>query len=298
MPFSEQSARVPANFTGKQYVTVIALNNAMQPSEAVCSDGITRDLSPPEIRNLTLQHGRWSESIICSQTDVFLLESNLKKVKLQNTKSCQQVCQSIFETPTIFDILPLNPKTKNDTNVFEFLCERLNHYTNDTIVYLPNDHLYLQWDLLETGSQVNDYYVGIGYDVTENVSPSIAYMSTEGKTFFKMHHDGIGSHELFYIFIKVTNKAGLDNIYTFGPVLIDQTPPLNTTLSNVFIKNDQIIFGWEDTTFYDDEQTETIDQIYFQIGTLYYSLVFFLFHLFKICGFNLNLRTNPATSSN
>ena len=273
MPYSEQSIRVPANFTGKRYVTVIALNNAMEPSEAVCSDGITRDLSLPEIRNLSLQHGRWSQSIVCSETDVFLLESDLKKVKLQNTNSCKRLCQSVSETPTITDLLPLNPETKNDKNVSDFLCGRVHLYTNQTIVYLPNDHLYLQWDLLETVSQVNDYYVGIGYDVTEYGSPVIAYMSTERKNHFKMRHDGIGSNELFYIFIKVSSKAGLDNIYTFGPVLIDQTPPLGTTLQRVSIENDQIVFGWEDTTFYDEEQTEQIDLIFFQIGTMFYLFV-------------------------
>jgi len=268
MPFSEQSIRIPANFTGKRFVTVIALNNAMEPSEAVCSDGITRDLSPPEIRNLTLQHGRWSESIMCTKTGIFLLESNLQKVKLRNTTSCNLRCLSVSETPKVDELLPLSTEKKNDTSVSDFLCENFHRYKNDTVVYLPNDHLYIQWDILETGSQVSDFYVGIGYDVSEYGSPAIAYMSTERKPYFKMRHDGIGSNELFYIFIKVTNKAALANIYTFGPVLIDQTPPLNDTLPNVLIENDQIIFGWEDTTFYDEEQTEQIDQIYFQIGTL------------------------------
>jgi len=59
----------------------------------------------------------------------------------------------------------------------------------------------------------------------------------------------------------------LDNFYTFGPILIDQTPPLNKILPNVIVEKDQIVFGWDDYTFYDDEQTEQIDQIYFQIGT-------------------------------
>ena len=282
MPSSQQSVRVPANFTGKRHVTVIALNNAMEPSEAVCSDGITRDLSPPEIRNLTLQHGMWSESITCSETNVFLLESNMQKAKLQNTPSCQLRCQSLSKTPTIADLLPLNPETKNDTNVSEFLCKRFQLYKNDTIVYLPNDHIYLQWDLLETGSQVNDYFVGIGHDVTEYESPSIAYMSTDTKTFFKMRHDGIGSNELFYVFIKVTNKAGLNTIYTLGPVLIDQTPPLNKTLPDVFVEKDQLIFGWEDYTFYDDEQTEQIDQIYLQIGTVLVTCVIFFVCCFQM----------------
>ena len=266
LPFSQQSVRIPANFTGKRFVTVIALNNAMESSEAVCSDGITRDLSPPEIRNLTLQHGRWSESILCNKGNVYLLESNLQKVQITNTNSCQQLCQYESEASPLTILLPINYETKNERNVSDFLCEHFHVYRNDTIIYLPNDHLYLQWDVVETGSQINEYYVGIGLDATEKNSPSFGYTSTNKRTIFKKRHDALGSNELFYIFIKVSNKAGLANVYTVGPVLIDQSPPLNRTLPNILIEDDTIIFGWGESTFYDDEQTEQIDQIFFQIG--------------------------------
>ncbi|KAH3708849.1 hypothetical protein DPMN_068308 [Dreissena polymorpha] len=87
LPYQETSVRLLANFTGKSYVTVIALNNAMEASNPVCSDitGITRDKSAPSIRNITLQHATWSESIVCHKGRPHLLQSNLRKVPLHNS---------------------------------------------------------------------------------------------------------------------------------------------------------------------------------------------------------------------
>jgi len=264
-PFTQRSVRIPANFTGKHFVTIIALNNAYEPSEAVCSDGITRDLSPPEIRNLTLQNGAWSETIACSGKDVFLLDTYLRKVKLQRSASCQKLCSLESSSADIVDLIPINPKNNSD-EVSQFYCKTFPVYKNNTIIYLPNDHLYIQWDVVETGSQVDDFYVGIGWDSTEYDSPTIPYVSTNKKTHFKKRHDAIGSNELFYAFLKVVNKAGKENIYSFGPLLIDETPPLHNSLPRVVLENESIVFGWQNTTFYDEEQTEPIDQIFFQIG--------------------------------
>ena len=82
------SIRLTANFTGKMFITIIALNNALAASKVVCSDGITRDLSPPELRNVTLQHGSWSESIICHEGLTWLFHSSLTKLPLHSTDTC------------------------------------------------------------------------------------------------------------------------------------------------------------------------------------------------------------------
>ena len=264
--FPQQSVRVLADFTGQRFVTVIALNNAMEPSKAVCSDGITRDLSPPEVRNITLQHAAWSESIACNGSNVFLLETNFKKVMLQHIEPCRQLCTNNSESTAMIELLPYDTSWTNDTTANNLLCQRLNMYESDKIIYLPNDHLYLQWDVLETGSQVDDFYVGIGIDKTEFASPIIEYVSTSRKTYFKRRHDAIGSNELFYIFLKAVNKAGLENIYTVGPVLIDETAPLYTRQPDVIVNEDNVIIAWNEESFYDDEQTEPIDRITFQIG--------------------------------
>ncbi|WAR31807.1 hypothetical protein MAR_034349, partial [Mya arenaria] len=266
-PFSEESVRIPTTFTGKRFLTVIALNNAMEPSKPVCSDGITRDLSPSEFRNMTLQHGQLSESLICLHGEVYLMQTNMQRAKLHNTSVCRSICAADLESHKVTEIFQIDEIKEKDEDISSFLCEHLPLYTNDTIIYLPNDNIFITWDIEEDGSQIQDFFVGLGFNPTEIESPSIvAYQSTHKKNYFRRKHEGIGSDELFFIFVKVINKAGLERISTIGPVLIDQTPPLNRTLPQVIVESEHIVFGWDSSTFYDEEQTAQIDQIYFQIA--------------------------------
>ncbi|WAR31813.1 hypothetical protein MAR_034355 [Mya arenaria] len=267
LPFSEESVRIPTTFTGKRFVTVIALNNAMEPSRPACSDGITRDISPPEFRNMTLQHGKLSESLLCFHGKVYLMQTNMQRAKLHNTSVCQSVCGADVESHKVTEMYQIDEIKEKDEDISSFLCEHLPLYTNDTLIYLPNDNVFITWDIEEGGSQIDDFFVGLGVSPTEIASPSIReYQSTQKKNYFKRRHEGIGSDEIFYIFVKVINKAGLERIATIGPVLIDQTPPLNRTLPKVIVESEHIVFGWDSNTLYDEEQTAQIDQIYFQIA--------------------------------
>ncbi|WAR31701.1 hypothetical protein MAR_034243 [Mya arenaria] len=267
LPFSEESVRIPTTFTGKRFVTVIALNNAMEPSRPACSDGITRDISPPEFRNMTLQQGKLSESLLCFHGEVYVMQTNMQRAKLHNTSVCQSICGADVESHKITEMYQIDEIKEKDEDISSFLCEHLSLYTNDTLIYLPNDNVFITWDIEEGGSQIDDFFVGLGVSPTEIASPSIReYQSTQKKNYFKRRHEGISSDEIFYIFVKVINKAGLERIATIGPVLIDQTPPLNRTLPKVIVESEHIVFGWDSNTLYDEEQTAQIDQIYFQIA--------------------------------
>lgn len=267
VPFTETSTRIPANFTGKRFITVIALNNAMSPSQPVCSDGITHDASEPELRNITVEHASWQESIACHDGKSWFLKSSMVKVSLKENPYCAQKCKMQAQNYRLIDGLPLEQDEHRDIDVDEFLCRNMPVYDNNTVIYIPNSRIYLNWDLEEKGSQVLDYFVGFGTHSTEVSSPSIlGYKSTNRKTSFQRRHLGVGSNEIFYIFVKVANKAGLDRTYTIGPVLVDETPPLHNHVPDVTIEDDQIIIGWENDTFYDMEQTEQINSIFFQFG--------------------------------
>ncbi|XP_053376618.1 uncharacterized protein LOC123534121 [Mercenaria mercenaria] len=264
--YSETSIRIPANFTGKRFVSIIALNNAMDPSKCVCSDGVTRDTSPPEPRNISLQHSTWSESIACFAGNTWLLHSSVSKVLLHNTSTCFDLCSHSFHDDSIVSAFLVRDE-KIDSDISDFLCQTLPKYNNNTVIYLPNDHIYLSWDVDETISQLEDFFVGIGYDPTEWKSPHIDdYKSTARKKNFKRRHEGIGSNSLFYIFLKIVNKAGLEKVTTLGPVLIDETPPLKRGIPEVNIVGENVVIGWENDTFYDMEQLEQIKSVFFQFG--------------------------------
>ena len=267
---SENILKMPANFTGKRFASVIALNNAMGPSDAVCSDGIIKDVTPPEINNLTIKNAEWQESIYCHENETWLLQSNLRKLRLYNTQNCSPAC--IFEiNHRLIDILPETfnvTHLKNVTNPpTDFLCSKFPVYDTKNIIYLPSDRIVLGWNTVEETSQILDYYVGFGIDPTESDAPGlIDYASTSKKTVFKVNHIGVGTDKEFYLFLKAANTAGLESVVPIGPLLIDETPPRYREIPGVKIDDDNIVIGWEKDTFYDDEQAEQISHILFQIG--------------------------------
>ena len=277
----ENTIRLPANFTGKRYVSVIALNNAMEPSQPACSDGITKDISPPVFHNVRLANAKWAETIYCSEYATFLLRSDLVKVNISGSKGCDRICSKSNNLPFL-ESLPDEGNTEfNSPNksigtvnsdimeVTDFICSNIPLYKGNTLIYVPNDHIFLTWEIKEEFSQIQDFYVGFGQDASESNAPSLLnYVSTNRKSFFKLHHAGLGTDTEFFIFLKGVNKAGLKTVVTVGPVLIDQTPPRFKTVPTVKIEGHSIHIGWENDTFYDDEQMNPINKILFEIGIM------------------------------
>jgi hypothetical protein len=267
--FTDMSVRIPANFTGKRYVSIIALNNAIDLSQAVCSDGITRDLSPPSIRNLTLEHATWSKTIVCHEGRKWLFHSSLTKIQIHNGSTCNDFCKTYPQRNSLASALPKRHIQKNDSDISQSMCGTINWYQNNSIIYLPNNHIKLDWDIEEEESQMADIFVGIGTDPTEFNSPSIrVYKSTLKQNSFTYIHEGIGSDELFYILLKVVNKASLESVSILGPILIDKTPPICREIPKVIIEEEYIVVGWQNDTFYDIEQDGEINSIYFDIGNI------------------------------
>ena len=284
--YPENTLRLSANFTGRRYVSIIALNNAMEPSDVVCSDGISVDASPSKLHDISLDNAKWSESIYCDENTTWLLLSDLTKVKLANTEDCGRKCNLttfwplIDGLPTIISntgnvitvhngTLELNNivNSKNINASSNILCSTFPMYDSSMPIYLPNDRITLRWDVQEEISQIEDIYVGIGTNPSEKDAPGIiGYIPTNKKTTFHINHAGIGTDKEFFLFLKPVNKAGLQIIIPIGPVLIDQTPPRFKSIPEVMIDNGEIIVGWENDTFYDDEQTSQISRIVFQIG--------------------------------
>ena len=275
---SDNTIRFNANFTGKRYVSVLALNNAMEPSDVACSDGITKGNSPPRFLNVSLANAKWVESIYCNDNKTWLLRNDLVKVELHGDENCRQTCATEQQFPFPDSLLSpqlLSVGLANDSMKLlndqyheraDFFCSELPRYNPTNVIYIPNDQLSMQWAVAD-GIQVHDFYVGFGNDASEEDLPGILdYVSTNRMTFFKLHHSGIGTDKEFFVFLKGVNKASIATILTIGPVIIDETPPHIKSAPVVNIEADFIYVGWAKESFDDEEQTEPINQIFFQIG--------------------------------
>ncbi|CAG2202818.1 unnamed protein product [Mytilus edulis] len=221
---------------GKYYVTVIAFNNAMSPSKSACSDGITFDTSVPEIVNVSIKHAQTVESIGCLNGVPWLMKENLSKVKLFGDE-CSNVCTN-KSNDDIFTLLPTTLETMNESNaVSSFLCRILKHYKLNYI-YTPTDLFHISWDVREDHSQIVNAFVGFGRDISEIDSPTVfGYTKTHHLTSYVQHHPGLIGEKQIYIFIKVQNRAGLDQKIWFGPILADETPPVCQDIPKPVIDN-------------------------------------------------------------
>lgn len=263
----ETTVRVQANFTGKRYVTVIAINNAMQSSEPACSDGITRDIDAPTLGNITLQNAKWSPSIYCVNDQAWLFNSELLKMPLSSDTVCMARCSNSSANNGMYEILPVVNSSKAERDLSDFLCQCLPLYNPKTVIYLPNDHISIKWNVEEDKGHIEDYLIGIGKSPGKRSYPEVRkFQSTRGNSHYYINHLGLGSNEEFFIFIKAINKAHLESIFSFGPLLIDETPPLHREMPVISIHSKTVQISWEDGHFYDTEQTEKIDQIVFQFG--------------------------------
>ncbi|KAH3774481.1 hypothetical protein DPMN_175863 [Dreissena polymorpha] len=189
----------------------------------------------------------------------------MDKQPLFNNTACSSICTTNSTISPIADYLQTKLAASTNSDTAEFLCKTLNLYTDQTVIFLPNDYIFMQWDIENGNSQIEDFYVGFGSSPTEREYPNILdYKSSDRKLNFRHQHEAIGSTELFYIFIKAVNKAGITSVATLGPILIDETPPLWRSIPNVSIDGEKVVFGWEAGTFFDEEQTGPINQIVFQ----------------------------------
>ena len=271
--FPDNALEINATFTGKRFVSVVALNNAMEPSNVICSDGISRDISPPpQILNITLEHAKWSYSTYCYENTTWLLRSDLVKVQLPESDEpgCESNSRSLLveALPIALDINEYHPISDMIERSNKTINEILKPYDSNKIIYLPNDMISLQWDVVNAISQIDEFLIGFGRTADERDAPGLVdYVSTHTKRFFEIRHAAVGTDEEFFMFLKALSKAGLETIIPIGPILIDETPPNVKYIPAVTIDAGDMVVGWDVESFSDDQQTEPIDMIKFQIGT-------------------------------
>ncbi|CAC5398105.1 unnamed protein product [Mytilus coruscus] len=249
---------------GKYHVTVIAFNQAMSPSKMACSDGITFDESVPEIVNVSIKHAKTVESIGCYNGVPWLVKQNLSRVKLFGDE-CSKLCtnKSNYDMLNLLPIIQEN--TGEDITVSSFMCRTISCYKQN-IIYTPTDLFQITWGISEDYSQISNAYVGFGKDLSVIDSPNLmAYTKTHHLKNYIQHHPGLIGEKTIFLFIKVQNRAGLEQKIWFGPILADETPPVCQVIPKPVIDNGFVIAQWDTKTFYDTEQTEEIGSVMFRV---------------------------------
>ena len=265
----QTSLKVKSHGSGAYFTTVVAFNNAMEPSIPVCSDGIIFDDTPPNVSDIRVEHLRATEIIGCLQGDAFLILENLTAIPLQDTQKCSNACNTSIEMDLI-SFLPIAYSPGNDTDVADDLCSRLPSYDHNWAMYLPSDKVYMNYKVSDAESQIGDVQIGFAFDPSWFADPDIiGFDSSHTHTRFTRAHTGINRGMAFYIILNAVNKADLSTIIQFGPIIIDETPPFYGGSLKIDIHENFIYCIWNNKTFVEMEERGKISQILFRIGTCF-----------------------------
>lgn len=272
---TEEKCRFKVDADGFYISSIVAYNNAMEPTKVVCSDGIIKDSTAPSIVNVTLRHGKVMEVFACDSYGPWLVRNDLKKVALLPTETCKNRCKSsrISLTKSLPEIIV----NSTDNDVADHLCQNLPEVTENWFIYMPSFNIDISWMSLDANSQIRREEVGIASNPSGMSSPDIVnYRDIHGHTRYHNVHEGIDRGIPFYIMIRTTNKAGLENILPFGPIIIDDTPPkIKKDSLEIYVQNedDTIYCTWDNETFIDPEQKHAVDYVLFKIGTVLFFII-------------------------
>ncbi|XP_013409734.1 uncharacterized protein LOC106173226 [Lingula anatina] len=232
---------------GHYVLSVIAFNNAMEPSEVACSDGIVIDTSPPAIYNVQLTNGRIRDTVVCDGDTIWLLAHNLTKAKLPGREpACVQRC--LRDVPV--SIFP--DKEVNNRTEINKMCKEIQNISFE--IALPNDAVNLLWKAYDKESQIYDFEIGISSSNGNILNPDIVgFHSTHNHTYFKRTHSGLGDTSRFFFVIKATNKAGLSDVTSLGPIRLYELPPMFVGKPTVGILDSSVMVIWGKDQLIDDK---------------------------------------------
>ena len=182
---------------GIYFLSVIAFNNALDPSEAACSSGIIVDRSAPKLKHIHLPAAHTQSSIACSHNNsIWHITPSFTAQPLPYVAECQHHCHKTVDVSIFYQEIHWS---NNRTIIFppeqrsKELCYLLPTYQPEQTIFLATDNLELAWQFEEPESQVNDFFVGLSSNRDNSMIPDIIdYKTTHNKTHFKCSHCGIG----------------------------------------------------------------------------------------------------------
>ena len=228
--------------TGRSHwvVSAVVINNVMELSEVICSDGVTADPTPTVITEVLVRGASVKEGIGCFNGSAWIIWQNRTKQLIPEGYACDALCAST-DMP---ELLAMRTVPGNLTARAEELCDIFGLY-EEAGLSLSRDTLQMEWDFIEDGGQVNRFDVGVSRTAGNTAAPDlIGYLGSHSKFHIVMRHPAFGHGSIVFIQLKVENKAGLTAVETIGPVYIDETSPDTSGDPTVTVTTETVCLSW------------------------------------------------------
>ncbi|XP_076085327.1 uncharacterized protein LOC143056126 [Mytilus galloprovincialis] len=252
------------NGDGTYYFTVVAYNRALDPSEPVCSDGVTIDSSVPGVKEVVVTDSIITGGLVKDQYTLkyyIIGPERIRRLIPNPTADCITKATALNCT----DIFPLM-RTNNgsivevDSNVF---CS--NSSSSPSVIGLTlfkSSLLEMSWVPLDIPAKVFDYEVGFSSTPGSAAPDIMAFKSTKQHAHVRVMHTNIPDGSQFFIIIKTISKSNVEGITTLGPCFMDTTPPQIVGGSGIFtvqLLGDYLVTTWPGAAVSDSEELFTLD---------------------------------------
>jgi hypothetical protein len=237
---------------GTYYTSVIAYNNALEPSDVVCSDGVTVDRTPPTIEQISVSHIRSTSGIIkeTNGQDIWLVDENRRRQLLPGFESVCAAQALVVKDISVYPISASNTTHKAGTGCpygpsSQYFFTSINRY------------LSVSWKGSDTESGIHDYRVGMGRTQSEDPPSVLNFQSTNGLPHYSQKVASLTEGLEYFVIIEATNKAGVKTRKAVGPVIVDVTPPHLTGKLQVNhnVQTKAVFISWTSGTFVDPEDS-------------------------------------------
>nr|XP_034301655.1 uncharacterized protein LOC105322112 [Crassostrea gigas] len=252
---------------GTYYICVVAYNRALEPSEPVCSDGVTVTTAVPSVQEVDIEGATVIGGLVTDEnkSNVWIVTKNRYRRLIRNvTADCLTKATVINTT----DLLPAEHKADGsfvEVNGSVFCPNSTGAPSSLSPVLSKSSMVFISWKAVDNPGSVHDYEVGFSSTPGSPAPDIMAFRSTKQHPHLNILHTDIPDGTEFYVIIKTISKANVEGIQSIGPCFMDTTPPDFSGSISVTHSNGTIIARWNSGAFSDPQEPYQL-QLEFAIG--------------------------------
>lgn len=230
-------------------VSAVVMNNVMEPSAVICSDGVTVDSTGPHTTEILVRGASVKPGIGCYNGSAWMIWTNRTKQAIPEGFECDDLCSG-QDMP---ELVTMRTVPGNLTKRADDLCGTYPLYV-EAGLSLMRDTVQLDWEFIEDESQLNQYKIGISQDPANTAAPDlVGYTATHSKHHVTLRDAAFSHGSTIAIHLKAQNKAGMESIVTIAPVFIDETAPEIGGDPTITVTTATVCVEWTEAETYDDE---------------------------------------------
>ncbi|XP_078682372.1 uncharacterized protein LOC144916849 [Branchiostoma floridae x Branchiostoma belcheri] len=261
-----------ATHPGLYHCTVIAFNRALEPSEPVCSDGVTIDVTPPVIADLSVDNLHYTPGVVRGKDgEVWLVDSSgLRHPINEPSATCRDVSQEVDDV----NLWPAQNVLSNGTKhpgYSDSDCLTAGPFSGNGFLSREN-MLSLRWTGEDPESEIYDFAVGLSSTLSPDLPDILPFTSTNAHFHFTTYHPDLDEGKQFYLVLKAINRAQISTTKVLGPFIVDVTPPVFSSLIEVTLEekngSQALVARWDSrpTSVHDIDDTGRFYKFEYAVG--------------------------------